>query len=1112
MTTIELTNRAFASGDAAPVFELKPQIDRQAIDWYKDAVIYQLHIKAFSDANNDGIGDFAGLMSQLDYVQQLGVTAIWLLPFYPSPLRDDGYDIADYTAVNESYGSLDDFRRFVDAAHERGIRVITELVINHTSDAHPWFQRARRAAPGSPERNFYVWSDTEDRYQDTRIIFIDTESSNWTWDPVAKAYFWHRFYSHQPDLNFENPQVFDEVVKAMRFWLDLGVDGLRLDAVPYLCERDGTNNENLPETHDVLRRIRAEIDRSYPDRMLLAEANQWPEDTRPYFGDGDECHMAFHFPLMPRMYMALAQEDRHPITDIMRQTPELPDGCQWALFLRNHDELTLEMVTAEERDYLWKTYAVDPRARINLGIRRRLAGLMDNDRRKIELMNVLLLSMPGTPVLYYGDEIGMGDNYYLGDRDGVRTPMQWSVDRNAGFSRADPQRLYLPVLMDPVYGYQAVNVESQQTDHSSLLNWTRRMVSVRKNHAAFGRGSLTFLYPRNRRVIAFLREYEGERILCVANLSRSAQAVELDLQEFRGAVPIELMDGSAFPPVSAQPYVLTLPAYGSYWFLLAEAAELPRWYVPTPEPLPRLVTLVMNDGWQSILSGREGRHLERDILKHFLHRQRWFAAKDAEIANIEIKPVGTLGVAAADHVIAILRISYVNGDVQESFMPLSLLSDPHEITNDAAQRPYALAMVRRGPRMSMLVDAAHNEAFSRLLVDKLRQGETLPSEHGEIRLHAAPALRDVPNKDDSIKVIGAEQSNVSVVVGDAVVLKFYRNLEVGVQPEVEMGQFLGHVGFSGTPRYLGAVECVIGSEGARSLASAFEYVSNQGDAWSVVTSALERTLESYGLSGEGDEIPDFAFPLDLGGNLGARTAEMHKALATQTANEAFVAEPITRGDIEAWVTETAADVEKVLAALEMVPLEQLPDATRGCLQLLQSRRAEIEQLLQTCKSLEPSGAKTRLHADYHLGQILVVQDDLMIIDFEGEPKRSIAQRRTKSAPLVDVAGMLRSFDYAAWAALDKTSERGMIPPERARALAFTWRDRAINDFLTSYAEAMRGSPSHPASERTAAGLLDLFLLRKALYEIQYELGSRPAWLSIPVRGVISLLDRLKEIA
>jgi maltose alpha-D-glucosyltransferase/alpha-amylase len=504
--------------------------------WYKDAVIYQLHIKSFFDADNDGVGDFKGLLQKLDYVAELGVTAIWLLPFYPSPRRDDGYDIADYGAVHPDYGTLDDVKRFIAAAHERGLRVITELVINHTSDQHPWFQRARLAPPGSPERDLYVWSDDDTKYAGTRIIFVDTEKSNWTWDDAAGAYYWHRFYSHQPDLNFDNPAVLEEVLNIMRFWLDLGIDGLRLDAVPYLVEREGTNNENLAETHAILKQIRAAMDVHAPGKMLLAEANQWPEDAQVYFGDGDECHMSFHFPLMPRMYMAIAREDRFPITDIMRQTPDIPENCQWAIFLRNHDELTLEMVTDSERDYLWETYARDRRARINLGIRRRLAPLLERDRRRIELMNGLLLSMPGTPVIYYGDEIGMGDNIHLGDRDGVRTPMQWSYDRNGGFSRADPASLVLPAIMDPLYGFQALNVEAQESDRHSLLNWMRRMLAVRKSHPAFGRGTLKFLYPGNRKVFAYLRELTGEKsetVLCVCNLSRTAQAVELDLSALR---------------------------------------------------------------------------------------------------------------------------------------------------------------------------------------------------------------------------------------------------------------------------------------------------------------------------------------------------------------------------------------------------------------------------------------------------------------------------------------------------------------------------------------------------------------------------------------------------
>ena len=536
--------------------------------WYKDAILYELHVRAFADSNGDGIGDFAGLLGKLDYLQELGVTCLWLLPFFPSPLRDDGYDISDYKDVHPSYGTLDDFQRFLDAAHLRGMQVVIELVMNHSSDRHPWFQRARQAPAGSPERDFYVWSDRNDKFPDVRIIFTDTEKSNWTWDPVAGAYFWHRFFSHQPDLNYDNPDVLEAMLDAMRFWFDRGVDGLRLDAIPYLVERDGTNCENLPETHAIIRKVRAVIDAEYTNRFLLAEANQWPTDVRPYFGDGDECSMAFHFPLMPRIYVAVRQEDRTPIVDIMHQTPEIPASCQWGLFLRNHDELTLEMVTEDERDYMYLAYSADPRMRINLGIRRRLAPLLDNNRDRIELLNSLLFSFPGTPILYYGDEIGMGDDMNLGDRNGVRTPMQWNGSHNGGFSTVDPSKLFSPVISDPVYGYQAVNVEEQRDNPSSLLRWTRNMIGLRKLFNLFGRGTLRFLQPENRKVLAYIRQLDGESVLCVANLSRFAQPVSLDLPEFVGHVPMEMFGYNAFPPITAQPYVLSLAPYSFLWFQL----------------------------------------------------------------------------------------------------------------------------------------------------------------------------------------------------------------------------------------------------------------------------------------------------------------------------------------------------------------------------------------------------------------------------------------------------------------------------------------------------------------------------------------------------------------
>src|SRR6202012_335089 len=599
--------------------------------WYKDAIVYQLHVKAFADSNNDGIGDFAGLTEKLGYLQDLGVTAVWLLPFYPSPGRDDGYDIADYGDINPDFGTMKDFKRFIQEAKKRGLRVITELVVNHTSDQHDWFKRARRSDPKSSARNWYVWSDTDQKYQGTRIIFTDTEKSNWTWDPEAGQFYWHRFFSHQPDLNFDNPRVVSAIIQVMKRWLDAGVDGFRLDAIPYLCERDGTNNENLPETHAIIKKLRVELDSYAKGKVLLAEANQWPEDVQEYFGRGDECHMAYHFPLMPRIYMAIAQEDRFPITDILRQTPDIPQKCPGALFLRNHDELTLEMVTDVERDYLWSTYANDPRARINVGIRRRLAPLMDNDRRKIELMNSLLLSFPGTPIIYYGDEIGMGDNIYLGDRNGVRTPMQWTSDRNAGFSRAVPAKLFAPVIMDPIWGYQAVNVEAQLSDQSSLLHWTRNMIALRKLFQVFGRGTLEFLNPDNRKVLAYIRDYQSpdglqsETILCVANLSRFAQPVALDLARFTGRQPVEMLGYVPFPQIGAPPYPLTLAPYSFLWLEIQPALRAVETAPVESKAAAVDVKLVAAAPFtvDGILQPEAQAFLQQ-VLPGYIEQQRWF--------------------------------------------------------------------------------------------------------------------------------------------------------------------------------------------------------------------------------------------------------------------------------------------------------------------------------------------------------------------------------------------------------------------------------------------------------------------------------------------------------
>src|SRR4051812_1514542 len=721
----------------------------QAVDddplWYMDAIIYQLHVKAFFDSNGDGVGDFAGLTEKLDYIRDLGVNTVWVMPFYPSPLRDDGYDVQDYEDVHPPYGTREDFKRFLDAAHARGLRVITELIVNHTSDQHPWFQAARRAPKGSPKRDYYVWSDDPNKYAGTRIIFTDTETSNWAWDEVAQQHYWHRFFSHQPDLNFDNPHVLQAVLRTMHFWLDMGVDGFRLDAIPYLVEREGTTNENNPETHEIVKRIRADLDKNYRGKLLLAEANMWPEEVRQYFGEGDECHMAYHFPMMPRLYMSIAMEDRYPLVEIMAQTPPIPANCQWAIFLRNHDELTLEMVTDRERDYMYRIFANDPRMRVNVGIRRRLAPLMENSRQKIELLTFLLMTMPGAPILYYGDEIGMGDNIYLGDRNGVRTPMQWSPDRNAGFSKADPQRLYLPPIMDPVYGYEAVNVEAQQRSPWSLLNWTRRLIATRNRYKAFGRGTLTFLEPGNRRVLAYLREYENEAILCVANLSRVPQAVELDLARFEKRVPVELFGQDPSPPVGKLPYFVTLPGHGCMAFRLARDAKPPGWH---EERLlqRRLPVLVLAPGWQQALEAggsppdpmRVFVHatpdrLRNEVMLPYLTGRRWFAAKNEKLEGLRMSMLATWKTPSAAWSISFVDAHLAGGKCQRYFLPLALDWETRNFDPADRYATHAVAKVRHKDRVGLFYAAFANPEFPRDMARAMGANAQVDLTHGKLR-------------------------------------------------------------------------------------------------------------------------------------------------------------------------------------------------------------------------------------------------------------------------------------------------------------------------------------------------------------------------------------------
>jgi len=1096
--------------------------------WYKDAIIYELHVKAFFDSNDDGMGDFPGLIQKLDYLQDLGITCLWILPFYPSPLRDDGYDIANYRGVNPGYGTRKDFRLFIREAHRRGIRVITELVINHTSDQHPWFQAARHAPAGSPKRDYYVWSDTVEKYQDARIIFTDSEPSNWSWDPVAKQFYWHRFFHHQPDLNYDNPHVLRAIFKIMRFWLDMGVDGMRLDAIPYLIERENTNCENLPESHAILRQFRKEMDANYPDRMFLAEANQWPADVLPYFGDGDECHMTFHFPLMPRMFMAIRQEDRHPIVEIMRQTPDIPPECQWALFLRNHDELTLEMVTDEERDYMYQEYAADPRMRINLGIRRRLAPLIGNSRRRIELLNMMLFSLPGTPVIYYGDEIGMGDNIYLGDRDGVRTPMQWNGDRNAGFSRADFARLYAPPIMDTLYGYQAINVESQQRDNSSLLQFMKRLIALRKRYQVFGRGTLEFLHPVNRKVLPYIREHGEERILVVANLSRFVQPVELDLAKFKGQTPVEMFGRVQFPTISDAPYFLSLAPSSCVWFQLETVAS-PVDGGGEVEPRAEVETVPkvsLGGGWEFLMEGRERAILERSVLPRFIRRQRWFGAKSRTLETVSIRDWIALPGSDLPMLMVYVRTYDSDGNFEHYQIPMAVVAGP-AAEAIAQQNPAAImAQVASTSGEGTLVDALISDDLCARLLALIGDSAEIRSRQGRLAGIATSAFagaggegtKSEPNRRGT-----AESSNSSVVFGDRYWLKVHRRIIDGPSVDFEVGRALTEkAGFPRVPKTLGTLEFRRARREPLAVGTLREFIPNQGQAWELMLEVVGRYFED--VAGEAhrldriDTDPPSAFalsdqepPVDVAevigsafltaGVLGRRTAEMHLALAGIVDDPAFAPEPIAAAELAAISGRFKEQLESSLAALKDRK-ESLPEDLRPLAAEVLAARPRILERVARPPERGDGLVKIRCHGDYHLGQLLWRENDFYILDFEGEPGKTADERRAKQSPLKDVAGMLRSFDYVAHSALDRVAKVHPDALERLEPWARIWQAWMSATFLKSYRQT--AASLLPADAASARQLLDLFRLEKALFEVQYELNYRPDWVRIPLLGILNL--------
>ncbi len=1092
--------------------------------WYKEAVIYEVPIKSFYDSNDDGMGDLRGLIMKLDYLENLGVTALWLLPFYPSPLRDDGYDISDYMNIHPWLGTLNDFRELLRQAHRRGIRIITELVLNHTSDQHPWFQKSRRAKPGTKWREFYVWSRTPDKYKDARVIFKDFESSNWSWDSMAGAYYWHRFYSHQPDLNFDSPKVRKALTDVIDFWMDMGVDGMRLDAVPYLYERQGTNCENLPETHQFLKKLRAHVDRKYKNRMLLAEANQWSEDTMQYFGEGDECHMAFNFPLMPRTFMALQMEDRFPILDILDPPLEIPDTAQWAMFLRNHDELTLEMVTDEERDYMYRFYASDPRAKVNLGIRRRLAPLLGNNRRRIELMNVLLLSLPGTPVLYYGDEIGMGDNYHIGDRNGVRTPMQWSPDKNAGFSRANPQELYLPVIIDPEYQYEVINVENQERNISSLLWWMRRLIAIRKRFKAFGKGDIHFLSPNNNKVLCFIRSYGEEIMLVVINLSRFSQPVELELSEYAGYVPEEVFSQNRFPMIKEEPYTITLGPHNHFWFLLTKEMEV---FELEEADYP---VIIVKDSPSQVLEGKPREKLERDALSKYIKKARWFRGKGRTVRRVSVENAFRFIKDWELAHILFVRVEYNEGSHETYMVPVSFGSAAKAqiLARDFPQA--IIAHLRAGDQQGVIYDCVYSEEFQKELLRFIEKRRKLKGTRGELaasRGRSFNSLLPEGRVPEESKLMGAEQSNTSIIYENALVLKLYRELETGVHPEAEMTRALtDKARYPHITPFAGSIQYRRRGAGPMYVGLMQGFVPNEGEAWSYTLDNVgyyfERILANkdrfeqvpgirfmdFGQGGALEKmfISELAgeFFCDMMRLLGERTAQMHLALASITEDTDFEPESFSTLYQRSVYQSMRSLARQVFGLLEK-NLSKMNRELKPLASEVSSQYSAVLSRFARMLGRKIRAMKIRIHGDYHLGQVLYTGKDFIIIDFEGEPAKPLSERRLKRSPLRDLAGMVRSFHYAAYAGL---MGHGSVREEDAPVLEpwiEPWYNYVSNVFLEAYLDTIADAQFVPGKTEDFALLFEAFLLEKAVYELGYELNNRPDWTAIPLKGIRHIL-------
>jgi maltose alpha-D-glucosyltransferase / alpha-amylase len=1074
--------------------------------WYKDAIIYQVHVRSFFDNTGDGIGDFRGLMQKLDYIQNLGVNTLWLLPFYPSPLKDGGYDIADFTNIHPSYGTLGDFRRFVKEAHSRGLRIITELVLNHTSTEHRWFQRSRSAKPGSPYRDYYVWSDTPEKYQDARIIFQDFEVSNWTYDHVAKAYYWHRFYSHQPDLNFENPKVQKEILRILDFWFQAGVDGFRLDAVPYLFEAEGTNCENLPQTHEYLKQLRKYVDDNYHDRLLLAEANQWPNDAADYFGDGDECHMAFHFPLMPRLYMALRMEDRFPIVDIMEQTPTIPYNCQWAIFLRNHDELTLEMVSDEERDYMYKAFARDPQKRVNVGIRRRLFPLLGGDLRSIELLNFLLFSMPGTPIVYYGDEIGMGDNYYLGDRDGVRTPMQWSPDKNAGFSNTDPQRLFLPVIIDHNYHYTTVNVENYERNPSSFLWWKRRVIAKRKQYQAFGRGTIKFINTNNPKVLAFVREYQQETILVVVNLSRYSQFVELDLAEYSGSTPMEVFSRNDFSLITEEPWTFSMQYKNYFWFELQKPGAGTQ-----VEPRSEDTLSITVKQWESMNVSLQSKI--KDQLYQYILRTRWFRGDTRKLREISIVDVIPLGEKKIASYLFLIMFDFIEGSQDIYLMPVSLAIDARLNEINTRSPESVIACINYDNEEGVLFDGAFDPGLINELFNIIRKKMKVKGRNGEIEGSSGSRIRMLVNKEElplKAHVASCKRSNSSIILGDKFFFKLFRSPQEGENPDVEITKILTrHSSFENFPPYVGRLDYKGNGMEITSLGLIVDFVPNVDSAWDMVQTSIEEFFdkvlslkEEMGKPGfqKEEQMKELIGPffLEMMALLGQRTAQFHQAMAGVKDFKNFEPEAFSLLYQKSLYQSLRTYVRRTLAYVKP-RVKNVSEQYQAMLQEVIDNQEKYFSYMQTI--LEKGKIETwkiRIHGNYRLDKVLFTGKDFLLTDLEGEVEHPLSVRKIKHCPLKDVAYMLGSLNYAIKIGYNTRKEFVPVNDNFLRPLMEYWYEEVSAAFLREYFQGAQKGRLIPGDQQQMEDLLNLFVFERSIGEIRNFIENDPESVIVPL--------------